>query len=191
MGQITEKQKTFLGTLATERVVEPHQATKLAEILAGTRVTTSQEASMFITILLGAPRKPKATSPGSVPVSPWAAANAALADVDTSFYAIPAGYVSAQNIDLYGSDYLFVRIRNRGNTRYVSRVHGAPGSPRYSSMNPANSLAIANVVRDRAVEFGKLWHEHSGRCGRCNATLTDQKSRDMGFGPDCRKILGI
>jgi hypothetical protein len=141
---------------------------------------------MFITILRDAPRKPRPAAE-----SPWAKANAALASVEVSFYAIPAGYVTAQRIDLYGSDYLFVRVRNYQGKRFISRVHGAPGSPRYSRIDPVTTQALAEVMRDRHVEFAALWHEHSGRCGRCNATLTDQTSRDKGLGPDCAKIWGL
>lgn len=108
----------------------------LARIFAGTRPTTSQEASLSITMLLDAPRKPRPAS--AAKPSPYAAAQAALTDVPVSFYAIPAGYVAAQQIDLNGNDYLFVRVRNmsRGGKR-MSRVVGSPEAPRYMHMSPA------------------------------------------------------
>ncbi|QWY83881.1 hypothetical protein SEA_A3WALLY_384 [Microbacterium phage A3Wally] len=190
MGIATEKQINFLRTLSTERVTDAKQDAMLASIFAGTRTTTSQEASIFITILLDQPRKPS-TAPAPAR-SGYAAATAALADVPVSFYAIPAGYVSAQNVDLHGNDYLFVRVRNmsRGGKR-MSRVVGSPDAPRYMGMSPAVVEHVANLVKDRAVEFAGLWHEVSGRCGKCNALLTDRVSREKGFGPDCRRQLGI
>jgi hypothetical protein len=190
MGIATEKQINFLRSLASERVTDAKQDDMLARIFAGTRPTTSQEASLFITMLLDAPRKPRPAS--AAKPSPYAAAQAALTDVPVSFYAIPAGYVAAQQIDLNGNDYLFVRVRNmsRGGKR-MSRVVGSPEAPRYMHMSPAVVEHVAKLTRDRAVEFAGLWHEVSGRCGKCNALLTDRVSREKGFGPDCRRQLGI
>ena len=191
MGNITEAQTKFISSLAVERVIEPHQSTIIADILAGKQACTSQMASLYITMLLSLPRKP--TTPANAPArSGYAAATAALADVPVSFYAIPAGYVSAQGIDLHGNDYLFVRVRNmsRGGKR-MSRVVGSPDAPRYMGMTPAAVQYLAGLVKDRAVEFAGLWHEVSGRCGKCNALLTDRVSRERGFGPDCRRQLGI
>lgn len=191
MGNITEAQTKFISSLAVERVTEPHQSAIIADILSGKRPCTSQAASMYITMLLTLPRKP--TTPATAPArNGYAAAQAALADVPVSFYAIPAGYVSAQGIDLHGNDYLFVRVRNmtRGGKR-MSRVVGSPDAPRYMGVSPAVALHVAGLVKDRAVEFASLWHEVSGRCGKCNALLTDRVSRERGFGPECRRQLGI
>jgi len=185
MGQATEKQTTLIKSLLDEREVGSTEALIRGALDSGSLDIRS--ASEFITKLFAAPRKPKA-APAE---SPWTKANAALAKVEISFYAIPAGYVTAQRIDLYGSDYLFVRVRNYQGKRYISRVHGAPGSPRYSRIDPVTTLALATIMQDRHVEFAALWHEHSGRCGRCNATLTDQVSREKGLGPDCAKVWGL
>lgn len=143
MGIATEKQINFLRSLASERVTDAKQDDMLARIFAGTRPTTSQEASLFITMLLDAPRKPRPAS--AAKPSPYAAALAALTDVPVSFYAIPAGYVAAQQIDLNGNDYLFVRVRNmsRGGKR-MSRVVGSPEAPRYMHMSPAVVEHVAN-----------------------------------------------
>lgn len=34
----------------------------------------------------------------------------------------------------------------------------------------------------------EVWHE--GRCGRCGRKLTDPTSIELGFGPDCRAMMG-
>lgn len=185
MGNATEKQTTLIKSLLDEREVGSLDSLIRGALDSGALDVRS--ASDYITKLFAAPRKPKATSAES----PWAKANAALANVEVSFYAIPAGYVTAQRIDLYGSDYLFVRVRNYQGKRFISRVHGSPGAPRYSRIDPVTTQALAEVMRDRHVEFAALWHEHSGRCGRCNALLTDQVSRDKGLGPDCAKVWGL
>ena len=185
MGIITDKQVSFLRTLATERVTEAHQDVILEGIFDGTRPTASQEGSLFITMLLSAPRKPKAT--GGARISPWDAATQALADVTPSFYGIPAGYLAATGIDLYGNDYLFVVVRPYKGKHYLSRVSGAPGRPNYSKLTPAQCVSLASIMRGRHVEFAENWHRHSGRCGKCNAVLTDKASRDRGLGPECAR----
>ncbi len=185
MSTATEPQVNFITKLLGEREVGAEEA-RIRAALSGGNLDKSS-ASNVITKLLAAPRKAQAQAAGN----PWEAVNEAFKDVETSFYAIPAGYVRAQSLDLYGSDYLFVRVRNYGQRKYVSRVHGAPGHPRYSRIDPRTSLALAEIMRGNHVQFAAQWHEHSGNCGKCNATLTDQVSRDRGLGPDCAKMFGI
>lgn len=185
MGTATEKQLDYLKALASKKVTEPNQDERLREIFTGTRVITSRDASLFIDILKGQPWKPRENSQ-----SLYAAAQVALADVESSFYGIPAGYVSAQGVDLKGSDHLFVRVSRYGGKVYLKRVHGG-SEPWYSALPPQVAVALAPLLRERVVEFAGLWNEHSGRCGKCNAVLTDQGSRDRGLGPDCARQLGV
>lgn len=186
--QATEPQIKYLTALAGEREVPAPFDAGIARRLASPQLLSKSDASRWINYLREQPRKATAApASGSV----WAQTQAALADVHTSFYAVPAGYVHAQEIDLYGSDYLFIRVRNYGGKKYVSRVHGSPGEPRYSKLPTAVALLVAPLLAERALEFATLWHQHSGRCGKCNAILTDQRSRERGFGPDCARTLGI
>jgi hypothetical protein len=183
MGTATERQVNFLTDLLTKREVTPGYETQIREALAAGKLD-ARAASSHIDTLLRAPMK--------VQRNVWDAANAAIADLEVSFYAVPAGLVSAQRVDLYGNDFLFLRVRNMsGGRKRLSRVSGAPGSPRYSGFSPDVIVSLANVMRGRHVEFAQNWHKHSGRCGRCNAILTDIESREVGFGPECRKLYGL
>lgn len=182
---ITDKQVSFLRNLLDTREVIPALEAQLRKALdEGT--LDRRTASARIGDLMNAPRKVVAR-----PESPWAAVDAAVADLETSFYAIPAGYVHAQPIDLHGNDYLFVRVRNMGRKRRIHRVHGSVGTPRYTALNPVSAVAVANLIRGRHVEFAANWHAVSGNCGRCNALLTDAESRERGLGPDCAKLFKI
>lgn len=184
MGTATERQVSFITDLLVKREVNPtHEALIRGALTSG--AMDSRSASGFIDSLLKLPKK--ATAPA--PAKPWDAANAAVADLETSFYAIPAGLVSAQRLDLRGNDYLFVRVRNYAGKRYMSRVHGSVGSPAYSRIDPATVVSLAALMRGRHVEFAQNWHKVSGNCGRCNAVLTDKLSRELGLGPECRKLF--
>lgn len=180
MGTATDKQIGFLRKLMDERVYDAPDGLILAHRMTQGTLSIA-DASRFIDKLMKAPRKT---------VTPFSAAAAALEEVEVSFYAVPAAYVIGQSIDLLGNDYLFLRVRNYMGKRYLSRVHGAPDRPRYSRVDARSALYLASVIKGRHEEFSALWHEHSGRCGRCNATLTDKTSREYGIGPECRKAWG-
>jgi hypothetical protein len=184
MGTATERQVSFLTDLLAKREVDHLRRVTIQAALDSGKLD-SKGASEYIDRLL---RLPKKVQPNA-----WDAANAATADLEVSFYAVPAGLVSAQKVDLYGNDFLFLRVRNMGGGRgkRLSRVSGAPGSPRYTGFSPDVIVSLAAVMRGRHVEFAQNWHKHSGRCGKCNAVLTDIESREAGFGPDCRKMYGL
>lgn len=184
MGTASAKQIDFINTLIAERDI-PEDKLGMIKSHASRATITTVEASMLISSLMGYTRKPAApTTPTA-----WGEAAAALSDLDTQFYAIPASYVFAQDIDLYGNDYLFLRLRNYGGKRYLSRVFGAYGAPRYQRITkPATVLALAKIMATDEQGFAENWHKVSGNCGRCNATLTDAASREAGFGPDCLKV---
>ena len=189
METATEPQVRFLNTLLDTRVVPETTATMIRAALAGGNLP-KRSASSFIDTLKGYPWKPK---PETAP-SPFAEADAALAAVDTSFFAIPAGYVSAQSslIDLNGNDHLFVRVRNWNGKRTISRVQGSVGGFTYWRIrNPKLQLMLAKLIAERGQEFQQEFHRLTGKCGRCAADLTDLKSRTTGFGPDCRKAIGM
>jgi hypothetical protein len=185
MGTATAKQTALINSLLREREVAPTQAALIQGALVSGALSV-RDASGFIDALFKAPKK--LTTPT---VNPWDDANRACAELEVSFYAIPAGLVSAQRLDLHGNDYLFVRVRNYSGKRYMSRVHGSVGHPRYSRIDPRTVVSLAALMKGRHVEFAENWHKVSGNCGRCNATLTDKVSREMGIGPECRKVFGV
>ena len=183
MGTATARQVSYLNDLIAKHDVDATTEALIRGALASNSLTIA-DASKYIGKCVNSPLKRK-------PAGAWDAANEAMKGVEVSFYAVPAAFVIAQDIDLHGNDFLFLRVRNMGGGRMrISRVHGAQ-TPRYSALSPRATVAVANIIRGRHVEFAALWHKHSGRCGKCNAVLTDKESRERGLGPDCAKMFGI
>lgn len=182
MGTATIKQTLLISALLKDRVTQPGLEERLRSDM-GKPTFTSAAASLVITNLLAAPKVPKATVP-----TIYAEAQAALAGVDLGFYAIPAGYVVAQPIDLHGNDYLFVRVRSYGGKLYMSRIFGSFAALRYQRLSSRDALILTKVIQEDMLGFQENWHKVSGNCGRCNSPLTDKTSRETGFGPECRKI---
>lgn len=185
----TEPQVRFITTLLDTRIV-PEGTRLLVKGALDAGALPRREASKFIDALKLLPVKPK---PQTVPAG-FAEADAMLADTDTSFYAIPAAYVSAQReaLNLNGNDHLFIRTRRWNGRVGLYRVQGSVGGFSYWRIrNPQMVLMLARLVRDNGLEFQKAFHTLTGKCGRCGADLTDLKSRETGFGPECRKIIGI
>ena len=194
METATEPQVRYLKTLLDTRVVpETTAATISAALVAGMPRRKASEWIDALKILAWKPKAP-AEQARSASSALNAAADEALADVDTSFFAIPAGYVSAQSsmIDLHGNDHLFVRVRNWNGKRTISRVQGSVGGFSYWRIrNPKLIMVLAALIADRGQEFQHEFHRLTGKCGRCAADLTDLKSRQAGFGPECARIIGI
>ncbi|UVG35084.1 hypothetical protein SEA_CECE_335 [Microbacterium phage Cece] len=189
MNAATQKQQSFIDTLIAEREVSADDLDKFRTHRVHPSFSTIA-ASLMIEKLRTLPKKaaPVVSAPAA---SIWDQVNVALEPVDTSFYGIPAGLLAAHDIDLNGNDFLFIRVRTYKGRKFVSRVYGAPVRPNYQRItNPRTLITLAEVIQTDAETFIHNWFEHSGRCGRCNAVLTDQKSRAAGLGPECRKIIG-
>lgn len=51
---------------------------------------------------------------------------------------------------------------------------------------------VDRIMKDGTINDIQGWRfHHEGRCGRCGIALTTPTSVTAGFGPECRKILGI
>jgi len=186
MGTATIKQITFINTLLSERSLTSAREDGFRKVMA-TPGFDGKAASNVISALMLLPRRPKASSVEITPTV-YAEAQTALEGVDVGFYAIPAGYVSAQPIDLHGNDYLFLRVRTYKGKRFVSRIFGSFASLRYQRLSSRDALTLARVIQEDMAGFQENWHKVSGNCGRCNSPLTDKTSRETGFGPECRKV---
>jgi len=49
------------------------------------------------------------------------------------------------------------------------------------------NYVLTNLQKGTLPEFIEIWHE--GRCGRCNRQLTVPESIEIGFGPECIKLI--
>ena len=180
---ITPRQTGFINTLLSEREVP----TPLLD--AAKRVATSVEASHLINALMVLPRRAAARPAVSPEYREYLEA---LAAVEVSKYAVPTRYLVAfPGFARMQGDLLFFEVRNYGGKRYLNRLVGAPGAFSRYRVGRADALGLLRLIKGRHIEFAGLFAEHYKCCGRCAAPLTDQTSRETGFGPECRKAFGL
>jgi hypothetical protein len=99
---------------------------------------------------------------------------------------VPAGHYAVES---HGdNDLLFVRVDRPTEGQYAGRtfmkmiVGGHPDQPiRGAHVRPILERIMAAGPENAA----RLYGQQIGRCARCNRSLTDQESRERGFGPEC------
>jgi hypothetical protein len=105
---------------------------------------------------------------------------------------VPAGHYALPSSG--HNDLVFYRVDRPEEGTYAGRVFvkmivGGKPEARVEWGKVASILErIAEAGADEAMA---LYGREIGRCGHCNRTLTDEKSRELGLGPDCRKKLGL
>jgi len=176
----TEKQINFVKDLiATRQIDDIGQIADIQEKLEQNTLDRA-EASQFIGDYINAPRKKS----GGVPL--------ALIDVPCAKYAIHVDQLELAPIDLAGTvDYLFIEVREYMGTRYMRRLHGAPGDFTRSKLTMTQVKYFADVLKEDPYSFTKTFGEIYTCCGKCNAPLTDPVSRSLYLGPTCRKEFGL
>lgn len=180
----SQKQLDFIAKLRTERTLTPFNEREYQREAA--EGLTIRQATYWIDEYLRAPR--------NTPAAPGPVGNAdviaALEDVELSKYAVPAHALMIPGVEVKG-DLLFLEVRRFKSTTYMRRLHGAPGRFQRTRFTPSQTIALAAVIKGKHVEFARLFGEHYACCGRCGAELTDQRSREVFLGPECRKVFGV
>lgn len=181
-------QQSFINDLLAKRDVPEEIASAIKSAMTSPSAT-SRSASGFIDTLKSYPYKPAKVS---FEASPFAKMIEAFEGVEDAKYAIPTEYIwtSYPNLHLTG-DLLFVEVKTYKGKRYINRLAGAPGDFTRTRFDFETATGLLKFIRGRHVEFSRLFSEHFNVCGRCAAPLTDQKSRETGIGPECRKVWGL
>lgn len=178
----TERQQVLIRTLVQERVCDE------AAILADLPFCSTRDASGLIDRLLTAPRSAR-------PTRPSAGGNSNVADMIKSKYAIPtaefAMVADLAGLDAVRGDLLFIEVKEYKGTVYMRRLHGAPGAFTRSRLPREAEDALASIVKGDPHKYARLFGEHYACCGKCGAELTDEKSRRLQLGPECRKAFGL
>jgi len=179
MYEATTPQKDFiLNLLADREVPEDLRATLDAEWATLTKVG----ASVAINTLKGLPYSRKNVK----------FVDSTLAELPHSFYAIPSFQAESAVTDLnVKGDLMFVEVAQYMGTVYMRALYGAPTRFNRERMSRRDVTAIANLLKRDPMKYIRLFGQHFTVCGKCGAELTDQKSRESGFGPQCRKQLGL
>lgn len=78
----------------------------------------------------------------------------------------------------------------RPGARYVNRLLGSPGDWRREHLSVDLQAAAARAISGDWVAAAKLYADHFQTCARCDAPLSNTRSRAAKIGHDCAKIWG-
>lgn len=174
----TESQKKFINDLLDERI---HG--EMYDV-----VSSPADASRLISRLLGMPRKPKAVFFPKVDEE----LQTALKSIPKAKYAIPTSELFQETLKFrLTGDLLFVELSEYRGRLYFKRLFGALGSFSRSPLQRDDALLLMRHIAVDAYRYTKLFGEHYACCGRCSAELTDERSRELLLGPQCRKYFGL
>lgn len=167
---MSPEQSRYLRDLLTERegvpAAEAIRQTLNQERAQGTLDSRTASAAITALLKVAKPETKVSKPPTSSPVSP-----AVLA----GYYAIP----------LDGTLHYF-RVRNVEAGRWAGRtfVDEQASDDFYPVRGQRATQVLAAIKADP--EAGARYGQTIGRCWRCRRTLTDETSRALGIGPDCR-----
>lgn len=181
------KQITFINSLMEERDIAPQTLADIKRTVSDAGFT-SREASQIITSLLNLPRKPK---PEGYVERMRREEQEMFEGAENSYYAVPAAVIGLLPAFERVRGLAFFRIYTYKGRRYLRMLHGAPGDFRTTRLSQDNQRAVLSLLIGHHVEYARLFGENFERCGRCAAPLTDEKSRELHVGPECRKVWGL
>jgi hypothetical protein len=172
----TSKQFDFLNKLRLQHGLEP-----LAE---DARNLTKRAASLAIQSYLEKNREDTPQHAGQLP----SVAPSQVLSVSEHYSEIPAGFYATTsrtgNNDL---DFWKVDRPTEGRWAgyvFVSRVIG--GRPEQTMRKHEKTQALQAIRQAGPEKAAQKYGQEIGRCYRCNRHLTDETSRSLGIGPDCR-----
>lgn len=175
------KQESFLQDLVMGREVTEELAGEVLGRLADGTMA-KHEASDMIDLLLRLPKKAKSSTPS----------NSVLAGIPKSKYAIHVQDLELVALeDEFRGDVAFFEVKEYNGTRYMRQLHGAPGNFNRSKLKASTVKAIVGIIEKDPHAYARLFGEHFTCCGSCGAPLTDERSRELMLGPECRKKFGF
>lgn len=90
-----------------------------------------------------------------------------------------------------GTAFFRVNTPERGRWEGFTFVDQYASDERYPVRDRARKAAILEAIAADPHKAMLRYGQELGRCGNCNRALTDELSREIGIGPDCRANLGI
>lgn len=137
----------------------------------------------------------QSASPASTPqpaTNVWSKVNSLRSQIAKHLAPKPSGkavgYFAVNLADgMGGAPVKFYRVTRTTNGRTFL---DAQASDEYHSVRTpqANELVLGRILGDPA-KAAALYASSLGRCYRCGRTLTDETSRSVGMGPECRSKL--
>lgn len=173
----TDGQMKYIKDLLSKREVVDgvnyERALIVADVYAG-KVLNKSTASALIDWLK---EQPKKSSPNGYDVT----ASAAYPDVPAGHYAITS-LTGNNDLDFFRVDR--PKDGRYGGRTFVKRVIG--GHPDVPVRGMDARRALQAILREGVEQAAQRYGREVGRCFRCNRHLTDETSRQLGIGPDCR-----
>lgn len=166
----TEKQVAFLRSLILERPMWAEVENLHEGMLES---LTKAEASHWIKQALATPKET-----GAAKAQPT---KDAFEDVPAGYYAVTS-LSGANDLDFYSVD----RPTEGKWAGYVFVKQVVGGKPEFP-VKGAKWAKVLKAIQDAGwQDAARLYGQEIGRCGKCNRTLTDETSRQLGVGPVCR-----
>lgn len=174
-GLITEPQAKYVVSIALDRdgVTEKMLESLKTRLIQG---FAKGAASQFISNYKDLPRRVVALPPVDLADRPIPSGTPQVKQVAEGRYAVEEDGVLK-----------FFRV-SWGKGRWAGRVflEIQASDDRYSIRDAVRREAILALIAANPEEAGYRYGRELGKCCRCGRTLTDQTSRDLGIGPDCR-----
>lgn len=175
----TAKQIAFVLGLLNERDLDEEPREKLRKLFTerGDEVP-HPEASKVINTLLS---QPKLKRPAKSYLSP------------VSSYAIPVDELPLAELSFPLTDktLLFVKHAEYRGTPYWRRLHGGGEDGRFNTtrLTASEIAALDALISKDPDRYGQLFSREYSVCARCHRSLTDDLSRETGYGPECRRLV--
>lgn len=177
----SEKQLAFVRDLIATREVNDDLAVEIEELIEAGEYSKWQ-ASSDIDAFLQLPKRPKAKS----------GLQAALARIPKSKYAIPMGEIEFLSLDdTFTGDIVFIEVKEYMGTLYMRQLHGSLGGFTRSRLGKETIATFVDIIEADPYKYTRLFGIHYTCCGSCGAQLTDERSRELQLGPECRKKFGF
>jgi hypothetical protein len=112
--------------------------------------------------------------------------------IEQDFSQIPRGHYATKSLT-GNNDYDFWRVDRPEQGTYagrtfVKRIVG--GKPDLNVSKSTRIQALGAILREGIDETGTRYGQELGQCRACNRRLTDETSRALGIGPECRAKKG-
>lgn len=171
----------LLATILTERVVPADAAARLTARIAERDVTVGQFRT-YLDYLKAQPKIGQTT----VVTAEVTVAGIPSAEV------VPAGRYAVATEAGAVNELAFYRVDRPTEGKWAGKVFvKLMRSDEEQRMSfPASKAVLAKIAAVGAQQASAAYGQHIGSCGVCGRTLTNDESREIGIGPDCRARLG-
>lgn len=213
--EITEKQEKYVADLAAQRptwvtlvtgenfetitdvlanLQVKADAAKIGTAPAGLKKIIRKHASSAIDALLGVKPSPlpPTTSVSSDP-KPTTAQPTPFQRLQVLLHVIPVSKSVRFALEIDGTWQFFsvdTRKKDGVETRWVNKLLGAPGNWNRKFLPVEEQLKIARLIATNWEQAAADYATKHGRCARCDAHLSDERSRAAKVGWKCAKEWG-